>query len=604
MSYAWQQPARFYFVYMENTIIRNIAIIAHVDHGKTAITDALMRQTNAGAAAGSMDSHSLEQERGITIYAKNSAIPFRDTKINLVDTPGHADFGSEVERVLRSVDATMLVVDAQEGPMPQTRFVLKKALEIGLQPLVVINKVDKPAADPEWCEEQVLGLFFELGAHEDQADFPVVYTVGRDGLSRRNTDEEMQDMTPLLETIRDTVPAAAGYTPGDSLQAQVFNLGYDNYRGRLAVVRLYRGTIESGTSIYIKTYSGETRRGKVTQVAVFDGMQYKTVDAAYAGDIVLLSGLTDIHIGETLTDNEDTEPMPTIDVDAPTISLQFRANTSPFLGREGTYVTARQIRERLAKELEINVGLHVDFSSDVFTVYGRGEMHIAILIETMRREGYELAISQPRVLFREGDNGTEEPFEEVTIDVPSTYQGTVIDTLAGRGFVMQDMHTAEGQVRLVFKGPTRGLLGYRGQFTIDTKGEGTMSSRVIGYQPQVEGLASRTYGSMISITNGITRAYALWNLQERGTFYIGPNTEVYEGMVIGSTARGDDMAVNPTKGKQLTNVRSSGSDEAIVLEPPLPMTIERGMEVMAEDELLEITPESIRLYKQTLSQPK
>lgn len=585
--------------------IRNIAIIAHVDHGKTAITDALIHQTGAGPDESTMDSNSLEQERGITIYAKNGSIPYKDTKINIVDTPGHADFGSEVERVLRSIDAVMLVVDAQEGPMPQTRFVLKKALELGLQPLVVINKVDKPAADPEWCEEQVLGLFFELGAHEDQADFPVVYAIGRDGQSKRSLSEELTDMTPLLDMILEQVPAAPGYQDGDALRAQVFNLGYDPYAGRLAIARIYAGAIENGSTVTIKTNAEEVRTGKITRLATFSGLQHESTDAAYAGDIVLIAGLTDINIGETITNDESVEPVPAISVDQPTISMQFMANTSPFLGREGTYVTARQIRERLAKELEINVGLHVDFEGEAFTVYGRGEMHIAILIENMRREGYEMAISQPKVIFRDGEDGQkEEPFEELTIDVPSTYQGAIIEKLAARGFVMQNMQPEGEQVRLIFEGPTRGLLGYRGQFTIDTKGEGTLSSRVIGYRPHAGELTTRYFGSMISMVTGTTTGYSLWNLQERGTLYVGPGIEVYEGMVIGNTAKGDDLAVNPTKGKQLTNVRSSGSDEAIVLTPPLEMTIERGMELMGDDELLEITPESVRLRKQQLKQKK
>jgi GTP-binding protein len=586
--------------------IRNIAIIAHVDHGKTAITDALMRQTGAGEDA-TMDVNSLEQERGITIYAKNASVPYQRTKINIVDTPGHADFGSEVERVLRSIDAVMLVVDAQEGPMPQTRFVLKKALELGLKPLVVINKVDKPAADPDWCEEEVLGLFFELGAHDEQADFPTIYAIGRDGLASRDTNGPFNDMTPLLDAILEYVPAAPAYEEGQSLSAQVFNLGYDPYAGRLAIARIYEGSIAQGQTVHIKDARTDgARTGNITQLKTFDGLGHVSVGTAYAGDIVLIAGLTDINIGETLTDSESAEPLPAISVDEPTISLQFMANASPFVGQEGTYVTSRQIRERLERELEVNVGLQVDFSSgDAFTVYGRGEMHISILMETMRREGYELAVSQPHVIFHEDEQGnTLEPFEELTIDIPDTYQGSVIEKLSNRGFQMQHMQPDGDQVRLIFAGPTRGLLGYRGQFTIDTKGEGIMSSQVVGYRPHAGDVQTRSVGSMVSMATGKTAGYSLSNLQERGVLYIGPATEVYEGQVIGYTSRGDDMVVNPTKGKQLTNVRSSGSDEALDLVPPLELTIERGLELMGDDELLEVTPESVRLRKEQLTQKK
>jgi GTP-binding protein len=583
--------------------IRNIAIIAHVDHGKTTLTDALMRQTGATTEETSMDSNSLEQERGITIYAKNGSVTYKDTKLNIVDTPGHADFGSEVERVLRSIDSVLLVVDAQEGPMPQTRFVLKKSLELGLKPIVVINKVDKPAADPNKCEEEVLELFLELGANDEQADFKVVYTIGRDGVAKRKLEDEFKDLTPLLDTILEAVPPAAPYTDGDALRAQVFNLGYDNFMGRLGVVRIYEGKIADGLQLFVKNVDGSVRKGKVTKLATFEGITQTPTKEALAGDIVLVAGFSDITIGETLTDDENGELLPAIAVDEPTIGLQFMPNSSPFAGREGKFVTSRQIRERLEKELEINVGLQVDFSKgDVFNVYGRGEMHIAILLENMRREGYELSVSQPQVIVREEEGKKQEPFEEVTVDVPEAYQGSVIERLSNRAFIMQNMFTHGNQSRLVFEGPTRGLLGYKGQFVIDTKGEGILCSRVLGFRPYAGEIKKRIVGSMVSMATGKSLGFSLWNLQDRGTLYIGPATEVYEGMVIGNTSKGEEMMVNPTKGKQLSNVRSSGSDEALDLVPHQALTIESGLEIMSDDEFLEVTPQSVRLRKQYLKE--
>ncbi|MEX0917878.1 MAG: translational GTPase TypA [Candidatus Paceibacterota bacterium] len=582
--------------------IRNIAIIAHVDHGKTTLTDALMRQTGMSDDTVSMDSNSLEQERGITIYAKNTSVTYKDTKINIVDTPGHADFGSEVERVLRSIDSVLLVVDAQEGPMPQTRFVLKKSLELGLKPIVIINKVDKPAANPAQCEEQVLELFLELGASDEQADFTVVYAIGRDGVAKRKLDDEFKDLSPLLDTILEKVPAARAYTEGEALRAQVFNLGYDNFTGRLAVARIYEGKIVDGTNVFVMPKSGDVRTARITKLSTYEGIAPIAVSEAAAGDIVLVAGLGDINIGETLTDTEGTEPLPAISVDEPTISLQFMPNGSPFAGREGKYVTGRQIRERLEKELEINVGLHVDFSGDTFTVYGRGEMHIAILLENMRREGYELAVSQPQVIIREENGQKQEPFELITVDIPEEYQGAVIERLSNRACIMQNMYIHGDQVRLVFEGPTRGLLGYRGQFIIDTRGEGILCTEVLGFRPYAGEIKKRVVGSMVSMAAGKALGFSLWNLQDRGSLYIGPGTEVYEGMVIGNTSKGEEMMVNPTKGKQLSNVRSSGSDEALDLVPHHALTIENGLEIMSDDEFLEVTPNSVRLRKQHLKE--
>lgn len=584
--------------------IRNIAIIAHVDHGKTTLTDALMRQTGAVAEGISMDSNSIEQERGITIYSKNTSIEYKGTKINIVDTPGHADFGSEVERVLRSIDSVLLVVDAQEGPMPQTRFVLKKSLELGLKPIVVLNKIDKPAADPDRAEEQVLELFLELGANDEQSDFTTVYAIGREGVAMKKLDDERVDLTPLLDTVLELVPPAS--TPEQiaaPAKLQAFNLAYDNFLGRLAICRVYEGVIKSTDNVIVKKSDGSSRNGKLTKLFTFKGVERTDTAEAQAGDIVIVAGLPDIFIGETITTDPTTEAFPAISIDEPTITVNFLVNNSPFAGREGKYVTSRQLREYLEKELEVNVGLKVDFvSPDAFKVSGRGELHIAILLENMRRAGYEMQVGQPQVIVREEEGVKVEPYEEVTIDTPSEYQGAIIERLGTRGFVLQNLVQNDAIVRLTLEGPTRGILGYRNQFVIDTKGEGILSTRVIGFKPFAGEIKKRQVGSMVSMATGKALGYALWSLQERGILYIEPATEVYEGMVIGNTSKGEEMMVNPTKGKNLTNVRSSGNDEAINLFPPFTLTIERGLEVMSEDEYLEITPSSVRLRKQFLTE--
>ncbi len=584
--------------------IRNIAIIAHVDHGKTTLTDAILKQTGVGEEGVSMDSNALELERGITIYSKNAAIFYKDTKINIVDTPGHADFGSEVERVLRSIDSVLLVVDAQEGPMPQTRFVLKKSLELGLRPIVVINKIDKPAADPKRAEEQVLELFLELGASDLQAEFPVVYAIGKQGIAKRKLDDESTDLFPLLDVVLEHVkPASEGHSATEPLRAQPFNLGYDNFLGRLAITRIYDGTLKMGDTVFVKKPSGETRPGKITKMHTFRGLKKEEATEVQAGDIVLIAGLSDIFIGETITNDQNVEPLPAIAIDEPTITLNFLVNSSPFGGREGKFVTTRQIRDRLEKELEINVGLRVDFSGgDTFKVSGRGELHIAILLENMRREGFELQVSQPQVIIREENGQKMEPYEEVIVDTPSEYQGPIIERLGTRKFVMKDMKVHDNSVRLIFEGPTRGLLGYKNQFVLDTKGEGILSSRVIGFKEYAGEIKKKQVGSMISMASGKALGFSLWNLQDRGVLYIKPATEVYEGMVIGNTSKGEEMMVNPTKGKQLTNMRSKGTDEALNLVPPFEITIERGLEVMAEDEYLEITPVAVRMRKQFLTE--
>jgi len=601
--------------------IRNIAIIAHVDHGKTALTDAILKQTGAAAEGTTMDTNALEQERGITIYAKNAAVEYKGTKINIVDTPGHADFGSEVERVLRSIDSVLLIVDAQEGPMPQTRFVLKKSLELGLKPIVVLNKIDKPAADPARAEEQVLELFLELGATDEQSNFPVIYAVGRDGVAAKRVDDlpsrggAVSDLSELLDLILEKVPAAsAGHSAEAPLVAQPFNLAYDNFMGRLAVCRVYEGTITPNQTVFIKHPTGETRTGRTTKIFTFKGLQRIEAASAAAGDIVLVAGLPDIYIGETITTDKEAAALPAIAVDEPTIALNFLVNNSPFAGREGKFVTSRQIRERLEKELEVNVGLKVDFTPAIgstgspqaavesFSVSGRGELHIAILLENMRREGYELQVSQPHVIMHEVDGVKQEPYEEVVIDTPSEFQGAIIEKLGQRAFQLQDLKMESAGIRMTLVGPTRGLLGYRGQFVVDTKGEGILSSRFIGFKPYAGEIKKRQVGSMISMAAGKALGYSLWYLQDRGQLYIKPATEVYEGMVIGNTAKGEEMTANPTKGKNQSNVRSSGMDEALTLVPIFDLTIERGMEIMSDDEFLEITPKSVRLRKQFLTE--
>ena len=582
--------------------IRNIAIIAHVDHGKTTLTDALMRQTGMTKDDATMDSNDLEQERGITIYAKNTSVLYADTKINIVDTPGHADFGSEVERVLRAIDAVVLVVDAQEGPMPQTRFVLKKSLELGLKAIVVLNKIDKPAAQPDIVVEQVYELFLDLGASDEQLDFPVVYAIARDGVAKLALEDQSHDLTPLLETIIAKVPAVTADAAAP-LRVQPFNLGYDDFLGRLAIGRIHEGTIKVGSQVIVKKPDGEARTGKITKLYSFKGVAREEVQEAVAGDIVMIAGLPDIFIGETITDNENAVPLPAINIDEPTITLNFLVNSSPFAGREGKFVTSKQIRERLEKELEVNVGLKIDFSDgDSFKVAGRGELHIAVLIEQMRREGFELQVSQPHVIIKEEAGQKLEPFEEVTVEVPSEYSGTVIEKLSKRRGSLVNLTPHGTQTRLLFEIPTRGLLGYRGEFVVDTRGEGILYSRVIGFRSYVGVIEKRDVGSMISQETGKALAYAMNNLQQRGVLYINVNTEIYEGMVIGNVTKGEDMTVNAIKGKNLTNMRASGSDDAIRLTPPLDLTLERGLEVMAEDEYLEVTPKSVRLRKKYLTE--
>lgn len=583
---------------------RNIAIIAHVDHGKTTLTDAILKQTNSSSQHVSMDNNAIEQERGITIYAKNAAFFYKDTKVNIVDTPGHADFGGEVERILRSIDSVLLIVDAQEGPMPQTRFVLKKSLELGLKPIVVLNKIDKPAANCDKTLDQLFDLFVELKATDEQLDFPVIYAIGKDGVAMKEMNDERKDLTPLLDKIIEHVPPANNDI-ASPLQAQPFNLGYDNFLGRLAIVRVYKGILKNGSNVFVKKADGTSKQYKITKLFGYNDTARVETDAIEAGDIGMVAGLTEVFIGDTICDNVDTPLLDSISVDEPTIELTFLVNNSPFAGREGKFVTSRQIRDRLEKELEMNVGLRVEFgteSADKFIVRGRGELHIAILIENMRREGYELQVSQPTVIIKEVDGQKQEPFEEIVIDIPSESQGSVIEKLSNRGATMTHMEVHDTRVLMNFEGPTRGLFGYRNAFVVDTKGEGIIATRVIGYRPYAGEISRKDTGAMISQVTGKVLSFALENLQSRGQLYINPNMEVYEGMVIGNTSKGEQMLVNPTKGKQLTNMRASGTDETTKLVPPLLMTIETGLEIMSKDEYLEVTPKSVRLRKQFLTE--
>ncbi len=583
--------------------IRNIAIIAHVDHGKTRLTDALMQQTGmVDDENASMDSEDLEKERGITIYSKNTSVFYKNTKINIVDTPGHADFGSEVERVLRSIDAVLLVVDAQEGPMPQTKFVLKKSLELGLKPIVVLNKIDKPSSRPEWAHEKILELFMDLGANDEQLDFSTVYTIAKDGIAKLNLKDKSNDLVPLLDTILEKIPPAQANT-SLLFAFQAFNLAYDNYLGRMGIGRVYQGKIKVGDRVFIKKHTGEVIPGNILKLFTFEGLKRKEAKEAVAGDIVMIAGLPDIYISDTICSDEDQKILSAIKIDEPTICLNFLVNSSPFVGKEGKNVTSLKIKERLEKELEVNVGLKIDFSSnDYFKVYGRGELQIAILLENIRREGYEMQVSQPRAIIKEIDGVKYEPFEQVTLDTPQEAVGTVIKKISKRKGHMISMRPEQNYTRLIYQIPTRGLLGYRSEFIVDTKGEGIFCSEVIGFKPYVGKIERYEVGSMISGETGKVLAYALANLQERGVLYVGPNVNVYEGQVIGNTSKGIDMTVNPIKGKHLTNMRASGSDVATQLAPIMELTLERGMEIISEDEYLEITPKSIRLRKQNLSE--
>ena len=587
--------------------LRNIAIIAHVDHGKTTLVDKLLVQAGTFAAHQHiaervMDSNDLERERGITIVAKNCAIEYGDTHINIVDTPGHADFGGEVERVLSMVDGVLLLVDAVEGPMPQTRFVTRKALALGLQPIVVVNKVDRPGARSAWVVNQTFELFDKLGATEAQLDFPVVYASALHGYASLDPQTPGTDMRALFETILAKVPAPVG-DPDAPLQLQISALDYSSYLGRIGIGRIRRGRLKPAQEVMVLHGDRAGTRARVGQVLGFSGLERRPVEEASAGDIVLVTGIDDLSIGTTIAAFDAPEALPMIAVDEPTLSMQFQVNTSPLAGKEGKYVTSRNLRERLAKELLTNVALRVDDTADtdVFTVFGRGELHLTILLENMRREGYELAVSRPRVVVRDVDGEQREPFEQLSVDVEDAHQGAVMEALgARRGELVHMESDARGRTRVDYRIPARGLIGFQGEFLNLTRGTGLMSHVFDGYAIVKGEIPERRNGVLISAEAGDAVAYALWKLQERGRMFVSPGDKLYEGMVIGIHSRDNDLVVNPIKGKQLTNVRASGKDEAIALTPPIQLTLEYAVEFIADDELVEITPKSIRIRKRHL----
>ncbi|PIR54962.1 translational GTPase TypA [Candidatus Peregrinibacteria bacterium CG10_big_fil_rev_8_21_14_0_10_36_19] len=588
--------------------IYNIAIVAHVDHGKTTLVDALLKasetfNTHKGIEERAMDSNDQEKERGITIYAKNAAITYKGKKINIVDTPGHADFGSEVERVLRTVDAVVLVVDAYEGPMPQTKFVLKKSLELGHKVLVVVNKIDKPMARPDEVIDLTFDLFGNLGANDAQLDFPYIYAIAKNGVAVKNLNDPQENINPLLDFILENVKPANGNTE-EEFKMQPATLAYDNFLGRIAVGRVYSGTLKENSSVTIINSEGTKRQGRVTKIFSFEGMDKIEAKEAVAGDIVAIAGLTDIDVGETISTNPDTEPLPAIKVDPPSLAIDFMVNDSPFAGQDGKYVTSRHIKDRLEKELQTNVGLKIEPqpNSDAVKVYGRGEMHIAVLIESMRREGFELQISQPEVIMQEIDGQKCEPIETAVVNVPEDMAGSIIEALGKRKGIMKNMKTENGNTSMEFEIPTRGLLGFRSLFLLLTKGEGTLFHAFDHFAPHVGPIEKRAVGSLISGETGATMAYSLWKLQERGPLFVGPAVEIYEGMIIGEHNQGTDLVVNATKNKKLTNVRASGSDEALTLTPIADMTLEKAIEYIKDDEYVEITPTKIRLRKRYLKE--
>ena len=589
--------------------IRNIAIIAHVDHGKTTLVDQLLRQSgtfraNQHVDERVMDSNDLEKERGITILAKNTAIEYEGYHINIVDTPGHADFGGEVERVLGMVDCVLLLVDAQEGPMPQTRFVTKKALALGLKPIVVINKIDKPTARASWVIDQTFDLFDNLGASEEQLDFPIVYASGLSGFAKLNEEDESSDMRPLFDTILKYTPAPSGSADAP-LQLQISQLDYDNYTGRLGIGRILNGKIRPGQTVAVMNHDKQIAQGRINQLLGFKGLERVPQDEAEAGDIVIISGIDEIGIGVTICDKDNPMGVPMLSVDEPTLTMDFMVNTSPLAGTEGKFVTSRQIRDRLQRELLTNVALRVEDTADadVFRVSGRGELHLTILLENMRREGYELAVGKPRVVYREINGQKCEPYENLTVDVPDENQGAVMEELGRRRGELTNMESdGNGRTRLEYHIPARGLIGFQGEFMTLTRGVGLMSHVFDDYGPVKPDMPGRHNGVLVSQEQGEAVAYALWNLEDRGRMFVSPNDKIYEGMIIGIHSRENDLVVNPLKGKKLTNIRASGTDEAVRLTTPIKLTLESAVEFIDDDELVEITPQSIRLRKRYLSE--
>ena len=592
---------------MNNEKIRNVAIIAHVDHGKTTLVDAMLKQSgifraNEQVDERVMDSNDLEKERGITILSKNTAVNYGDMKINIVDTPGHADFGGEVERVLKMVDGVVLLVDAFEGAMPQTREVLKKSLALNLKPIVVINKIDRPGARPLKIVDDVLELFIELGANDEQLDFPVVYASGKQGYATLDLNEQGTDLKCLFETIIKHIEAPKCDMDGTT-QMLVSNIEYDDYVGRIAIGRVERGSIELNMPIAI-CKSDKTQNARVTKLYTYEGLKRVEVEKALAGDIVALSGVADINIGDTICDYNNPEKIEFVDIDEPTVSMTFSVNNGPLAGKEGQFITSRHIRDRLFKELERNVSLRVKETDtpDAFEVCGRGELHLSVLIETMRREGFELLVSRPKVIYKEIDGQKCEPMELLTVNVPDDSIGTVIEKLGKRKAEMINMEPAEaGHTKIDFKIPARGIIGYRTEFLTDTKGEGTMNSIFDSYEPYKGDVQSRVRGTIVAFENGKSITYGLYNAQDKGDLFIGPGVEVYEGMIVGLNSRNEDLAINVCKEKHLTNTRASGSDDALRLVPPIQMSLEKAIEFIADDELVEVTPKSLRLRKKILN---
>lgn len=603
---------------MSNNIqnLRNIAIIAHVDHGKTTLVDKLLQQSGAlGERVGEiervMDSNALESERGITILAKNTAITWLDKRtnityrINIVDTPGHADFGGEVERVMSMVDCVLLLVDSQEGPMPQTRFVTQKAFARGLKPIVIINKIDKPSARADWVIDQVFDLFDNLDASDEQLDFPIVYASGINGIAGREPDQLAEDMTPLFETIVDIVEPPK-VDIDSAFQMQISSLDYNSFVGVIGVGRIQRGQVKTNTPVVVIDKDGNTRNGRILKIMGYHGLERVDVDSAQAGDIVCITGIDNLNISDTVCDPKAVEALPALSVDEPTVSMTFQVNDSPFAGREGKFVTSRNIRERLGRELIHNVALRVEDtdSPDRFKVSGRGELHLSVLIENMRREGFELGVSRPEVIMKEIDGVIHEPYENVTFDVEEQHQGAVMEQMGNRKGELTNMEVdGKGRIRIEAIVPSRGLIGFRSEFLTMTSGTGIMTSSFSHYGPTKEGtVAKRQNGVLISMVTGTCLGYALFSLQERGRLFAKPQLEVYEGMIVGINSRGDDMVVNPTKAKQLTNIRASGSDDAIILTPALEYTLEQALEFIEDDELVEVTPKSIRIRKRYLTE--
>ena len=590
--------------YMEKII--NVAVVAHVDAGKSTLVDALLNQSGAFRSNEEvkdcvMDSNDLERERGITIYSKNCAIRYKDYKINIVDTPGHADFSSEVERVIKTVDTVILLVDSAEGPMPQTRFVLKKALEHNLRPILFINKIDKKDARPEEVVNMTFDLFCELNASDEQLDFPIIYGVAREGIAKYSLDDDSTTIEPLLETILKQCKPYEG-SVDDKLQLQISNLSYDDYIGRLGIGRITKGKIKNGETVSLVKNNGEITNFKISKLFVNEGIKKVEKQEAYFGDIVTIAGCSHISIGDTVNELNCIDPLPPIEIEKPTLSMNFLVNNGPFAGQSGKFLTTRHIRERLQRELETNVGLEVEElpSSDGFKVSGRGELHLSILLENMRREGYELCVSKPQVLFKEIDGQKCEPYETVIVNTPSEYASTVINALQERKAMLQKMETEENYTHLEFEAPTRGLIGYRSAFITDTKGEGIMIRSFSGYKPYAGVVQSRKNGVLVSMETGKSLGYSLFNLQERGTLIIGPAVDVYVGMIVGINNRDNDLNVNPCKNKEMSNTRSKSSDEAIALVPPRTFSLEEALEFIEDDEYVEITPDVIRLRKKTL----